>query len=90
MSSLLGKNIKFKRGESNGMQRGRIYRGKKGKGKRYPLPYNMKAFGKNIKRGRAGDGNFGEENHDFHNCGGKLYTTLLLNTGLGPKFGQHC
>ena len=41
--------------------RGRIYRGKKGKGKQN-LPYDVNAVGKNIKWGRGeGDGNFVEK-----------------------------
>ena len=32
---------------------GRIYRGIKGKGKQYYLPYNIEAVGKNINRGRG-------------------------------------
>ena len=44
---------------------GRIYHGKKGKGKRYHLPYNIEADGKNINwgKGKVG-GNVIEENPD--------------------------
>ena len=39
---------------------------KKGKGKQYYPPYNIKAVGKNIKWGKGeGDGNLGEGNHDL-------------------------
>ena len=36
---------------------------KKRKGKQYHPPYNIKALGKNTKRGK-GDGNFRDENQD--------------------------
>ena len=51
----VGKNITFK----------------KGKGKKYRLPYDKKAVGKNIMWARGnGDGNFWEQNQDFFCKGG--------------------
>ena len=41
------------------------WHGKKVEGEQIHLPYNIKAVGKNIKRGTVeGNGNFGEENQD--------------------------
>ena len=64
LSSLLGKNIKFGREQDKIEGVGKNIKCiKRGKGKRYHLPLNIKAVGKNIKWGREkGDGNFGEEN----------------------------
>ena len=43
----------------------------------YHLVYNIKAVGKNIKRGRGeGEGNFGEENQDLENGGGDDYLVV--------------
>ena len=51
---------------------------KKGKGKQYNLPYNIKVVGKNIKWVREdGDGNFGGENQNFTNWGGEEYQVAM-------------
>ena len=68
---------------------GKISRGKKGKGKQYHLPKNIKVVGKNIKCSNSGRGRkFYERNQNFKKGGGEEYqvATALLDPleVLGP------
>ena len=53
LSTMLGKNIKFGRGECNIKGVGENIMWKKGNWKKYPLLFDLKAVRKNIKWGRA-------------------------------------
>ena len=75
-----GNNINFGRGEGNIKSVVKNITWKKGNGKKFPLPFSIKAAEKNIKRGRGKFIDSWEENNNQNEWVGEKYQ------GVGKQY----